>query len=83
MSRFGETFLYWSVKKVLLVVGYRGEGAKGFYKGLGVNLTRVVPATVLTFVTYEHVSHTLLGLKTVNIADTTTTNQVPVRHEKN
>ncbi|XP_034937470.1 mitochondrial folate transporter/carrier [Chelonus insularis] len=38
---------------------WRGEGWRGFYKGLGVNLTRVVPATVITFVVYEHMSHFL------------------------
>ncbi|CAG9853973.1 unnamed protein product [Phyllotreta striolata] len=36
------------------------EGWRGFYKGLGTNLVRVVPATAITFVTYENVSHWLL-----------------------
>ncbi|XP_008544650.1 mitochondrial folate transporter/carrier [Microplitis demolitor] len=38
---------------------WRGEGWRGFYKGLSVNLTRVVPATVITFVVYENMSHFL------------------------
>lgn len=36
------------------------EGWRGFYKGLGTNLVRVTPATMITFVTYENVSHWLL-----------------------
>ncbi|CAL8074454.1 unnamed protein product [Orchesella dallaii] len=32
---------------------WRNEGIKGFYKGLVPNLTRVVPATAITFVVYE------------------------------
>lgn len=44
------------------------EGWRGFYKGLGTNLLRVTPATMITFVTYENVSHLLLkrGLQTPN-----------------
>ncbi|KAK2586400.1 hypothetical protein KPH14_010687 [Odynerus spinipes] len=38
---------------------WRCEGWRGFYKGLSVNLTRVTPATVITFVVYENVSHFL------------------------
>lgn len=36
------------------------EGWRGFYKGLGTNLLRVTPATMITFVTYENISHLLL-----------------------
>lgn len=36
------------------------EGWRGFYKGLGTNLLRVTPATMITFLTYENVSHYLL-----------------------
>lgn len=36
------------------------EGWRGFYKGLGTNLLRVTPATMITFVTYENVSYLLL-----------------------
>lgn len=46
-------------KRVLLVVNCRYEGWRGFYKGLSANLTRVTPATVITFVVYENVSHYL------------------------
>ncbi|KAI8610696.1 mitochondrial folate transporter/carrier-like protein [Chytriomyces sp. MP71] len=34
----------------------RGEGFGGFYKGIGPNLIRVLPGSVLTFVVYESVS---------------------------
>lgn len=36
------------------------EGWRGFYKGLGTNLLRVTPATMITFLTYENISHMLL-----------------------
>ncbi|KAJ8933391.1 hypothetical protein NQ314_014031 [Rhamnusium bicolor] len=36
------------------------EGWRGFYKGLGTNLIRVTPATMITFLTYENISHLLL-----------------------
>lgn len=39
---------------------WRYEGWRGFYKGLGTNLLRVTPATMITFLTYENVSHFLL-----------------------
>jgi len=39
---------------------WKYEGIKGFYKGLVPSLVRVVPATMITFVTYEHISHFLL-----------------------
>ncbi|KAI9341101.1 mitochondrial carrier domain-containing protein [Obelidium mucronatum] len=32
---------------------YKGEGLWGFYKGIGPNLIRVLPGSVLTFVVYE------------------------------
>ncbi|KAL2719248.1 mitochondrial folate transporter/carrier [Vespula squamosa] len=46
-------------KKSLLVVRYRCEGWRGFYKGLSVNLMRVTPATVITFLVYENVTYFL------------------------
>ncbi|CAD6234089.1 GSCOCG00007541001-RA-CDS [Cotesia congregata] len=51
---------YFNNNKNLLRWFYRREGWRGFYKGLGVNLTRVTPATVITFLVYENVSHFLL-----------------------
>lgn len=39
---------------------YKFEGWRGFYKGLGTNLLRVTPATMITFWTYENVSHWLI-----------------------
>lgn len=41
---------------------FRHEGVRGFYKGLLPNLLRVTPATALTFVVYENVSHALKSL---------------------
>ncbi|KAJ3131164.1 Serine/threonine-protein phosphatase pp1 [Physocladia obscura] len=32
---------------------FKGEGIRGFYKGIGPSLIRVLPGTVLTFVVYE------------------------------
>jgi len=40
---------------------WRLEGPAGFYKGLSPNLLRVVPATMITFVVYENISHMLLN----------------------
>ncbi|CAG0888656.1 unnamed protein product [Darwinula stevensoni] len=37
------------------------EGLRGFYKGLLPNLLRVTPATAITFVVYEKVSHFLMS----------------------
>ncbi|KAF7269191.1 hypothetical protein GWI33_017765 [Rhynchophorus ferrugineus] len=39
------------------------ESWRGFYKGMGTNLLRVTPATMITFVTYENMSHLLLKYK--------------------
>lgn len=39
---------------------WKFESWRGFYKGLGTNLLRVTPATMITFVAYENVSHLLL-----------------------
>lgn len=38
---------------------YHSEGFLGFYKGLGANLVRVVPATCITFFIYEKMKHVL------------------------
>ncbi|XP_071556019.1 solute carrier family 25 member 32 [Temnothorax nylanderi] len=43
---------------------WRYEGWRGFYKGLSVNLTRVTPATVVTFVIYENMFHYLQSRRT-------------------
>ncbi|XP_001361631.5 mitochondrial folate transporter/carrier [Drosophila pseudoobscura] len=40
---------------------WRFEGLKGFYKGLQPNLTRVIPACMITFLVYENVSHYMLA----------------------
>lgn len=46
-----------------IVSTWKYESWKGFYKGLGTNLLRVTPATMITFVTYEHISHALMEKK--------------------
>lgn len=38
---------------------WRDEGWKGFYKGLGTNIVRVLPATWVTFLVYENVRYYL------------------------
>lgn len=38
---------------------YELEGLRGFYRGLGVNLLRVVPAAAITFVSFEYISRAL------------------------
>lgn len=38
---------------------YREQGLKGFYRGVGTNLLRVVPATITTFLIYEKVKENL------------------------
>lgn len=50
-------------QKLKLYFIFRHNGVRGYYKGLLPNIMRVVPATALTFVVYEHTSHFLLGLR--------------------
>lgn len=38
------------------------EGLKGFYRGLGTNLVRVLPGTCVTFVAYENIAYALKRL---------------------
>ena len=38
----------------------RSEGLAGLYRGLGVNLIRVIPSTAVTFVTYEQLNSYLM-----------------------
>ncbi len=35
---------------------WQDEGYRGFYRGLGTNLVRVLPGTCITFVAYENVA---------------------------
>ncbi|KAH7924825.1 mitochondrial carrier [Leucogyrophana mollusca] len=35
---------------------WQGEGVRGFYRGLGTNLVRVLPGTCVTFVVYENLA---------------------------
>ena len=41
---------------------FKGEGVKGFYRGIIPNLLKVVPAVSITYVVYEN-SKALIGLK--------------------
>ncbi|PNF25002.1 hypothetical protein B7P43_G07954, partial [Cryptotermes secundus] len=50
----------------------RYEGVLGFYKGLSANLIRVTPATMITFLVYEHVSHFLLNFRSQGLDSDTT-----------
>ncbi|XP_051164565.1 mitochondrial folate transporter/carrier [Leptopilina boulardi] len=61
---------------------WRFEGWRGFYKGLSMNLIRVIPATVVTLVVYENVSHLLLGLRKPNVIEGTSTNTLKNNKEK-
>ncbi|KAI5854916.1 mitochondrial carrier domain-containing protein [Tricharina praecox] len=38
---------------------WKGEGLRGFYKGLGANVARTLPATCITFLVYEKVKRSL------------------------
>jgi solute carrier family 25 folate transporter 32 len=42
---------------------WREEGWRGFYKGLGTNIVRVLPATWVTFLVYENVRYYLPRLE--------------------
>ncbi|KFY12437.1 hypothetical protein V492_03879 [Pseudogymnoascus sp. VKM F-4246] len=46
---------------IMGVVGrlWREEGVRGFYRGLGLNMVRVLPATWVTFLVYENVRYYL------------------------
>jgi solute carrier family 25 folate transporter 32 len=35
---------------------YSESGVRGFYRGLGTNLVRVLPGTCVTFVVYENIA---------------------------
>jgi len=38
---------------------------RGFYKGIGPNLLRVVPATIITFAVFENLSSYLIKLNSI------------------
>ncbi|PVV01430.1 hypothetical protein BB560_002114 [Smittium megazygosporum] len=50
-----ESIKYKSVLSTIMII-YRGEGIQGFYKGLGPNIIRVLPGTMITFLVYEKFS---------------------------
>ena len=35
---------------------WSNEGIRGFYRGLGTNMVRVLPGTCITFVVYENLA---------------------------
>lgn len=50
----GRTRAYRSALEVVKLT-WRGEGVRGFYKGLGPALIRVMPQSAVTLVVYENV----------------------------
>lgn len=60
---------------------YRHEGVRGFYKGMLPTLLRVTPATAITFVVYENVSHNLVSVASSSSSqtiDSTTLTSAPL-----
>ena len=55
-SRSGSASLLGTLRHIL-----KSRGVVGLYRGLGVNLVRVVPSTAVTFVTYEQLNSYLTG----------------------
>jgi len=51
---------HYSSLREAIVKLYAEEGMKGFYKGMGTNLLRVVPSCAITFSVYEFVMQKLL-----------------------
>lgn len=54
---------------------WQGEGIRGFYRGMGTNLVRVLPGTCVTFVVYENLAwllRTSAARKEAKRRDTTT-----------
>lgn len=47
--------LYPNIRSCVRIT-WREEGAKGFYRGLGTNLVRVLPGTCITLVVYENIA---------------------------
>ncbi len=48
---------------------WRQDGIRGFYRGLGPNLLRVVPSTCVTFLVYENVKWALPRRREVEMAE--------------
>lgn len=46
----------------IMVTIWRHEGVRGFYQGIGVNLARVLPACISTFVSFELIKKKLASL---------------------
>ncbi|XP_026821863.1 mitochondrial folate transporter/carrier isoform X1 [Rhopalosiphum maidis] len=44
---------------------WRYESVRGFYKGIGPNLLRVIPATIITFAVFENLSSYLIKLNSI------------------
>ncbi|KAJ7283290.1 mitochondrial carrier domain-containing protein [Mycena rebaudengoi] len=49
------THLYPTISATMLRT-WKHEGVRGFYRGLGTNLVRVLPGTCVTFVVYENIA---------------------------
>ena len=53
LQNYNAHKLYKGARDVMVQV-WRQEGLKGFYKGLGPNLLRIVPSSCVTFLVYEN-----------------------------
>lgn len=49
-----------SIVSIVKELYYKEGGLKGFYKGIGANILRVLPATCVTFIAYENVKRYLM-----------------------
>nr|CAH0101155.1 unnamed protein product [Daphnia galeata] len=59
-TRMQDQYLQCNGAIDVLTRTWKHEGVRGFYKGMLPTLLRVTPATAITFVVYEHVSHSLI-----------------------
>lgn len=57
-KRWFFLFIYYLKKKKNSCI--RNEGIYGFYRGMIPSIFRVLPATCVTFLVYEHLTHLLL-----------------------
>jgi len=60
LQTYDAEVMYTNARDVVGKV-WRREGVRGFYKGLGPNLLRVVPSSCVTFLVYENMRGYLSG----------------------
>ncbi|CAG8702912.1 17054_t:CDS:2, partial [Acaulospora colombiana] len=56
--------LYPNIRECVRIT-WKQEGAKGFYRGLGTNIVRVLPGTCITLVVYENIAWLLRRQATI------------------